>query len=98
MLLIEALLIGIISVIVPGFLLALALLHKTRMNKVFIFMIGIAFGLIFPPVMIWLESYLIPLSPIFAFSAGLYNVNIIILSVIGFLLSVREGAIDLPAL
>jgi asparagine N-glycosylation enzyme membrane subunit Stt3 len=98
MLLIEALLIGIISVIVPGFLLALALLHKTKMNKVFIFMIGIAFGLIFPPVMIWLESYLIPISPIFAFSAGLYDANVVILTIIGFVLSVREGAIDLPAL
>ena len=98
MLFIEALLIGIIGVVVPGYLLALALLNKTGMNKLFIFMIGIAFGLIFPPTMIWLESYLIPVSPIFAFSAGLYNINIVILSIIGLILSVREGAIDVNAL
>ena len=98
MLFILALFIGIISVIVPGFLLALALLHRTRMNKLFIFMFGIAFGLIFPPTMIWLEAYLIPISPVFAFSAGLYDVNVVILSIIGLVLSIREGAIDLSAL
>ena len=92
MLFIEALLIGIISVVVPGFLLALALLHRTGMNKLFIFLIGIAFGLIFPPSMIWLESYLIPISPAFAFSAGLYDINVAILSIIGFILSVQQGA------
>ena len=90
--LIVPILIGLISIILPGFFLALALLKKTNLPLFEIVAIGFIFGMIFPPTMIWLESYLIPLSPIFAFSTGLYNANIVILTIVGILLSVQQGA------
>ena len=61
--LIIPLIIGVLSIIVPGFFLALALLKKTKLPMFEIAVIGFIFGLIFPPTMIWLESYLIPISP-----------------------------------
>ena len=85
-------LIGLMSIILPGFFLALALLRKTNLSMFEIAAIGFIFGMIFPPTMIWLESYLIPLSPIFAFSNNLYNANVVILTIIGIVLSIQQGA------
>jgi len=87
-----SLIIGLLSVMVPGFFLALALLKKTKLPMFEIAVIGFIFGLIFPPTMIWLESYLIPLSPLFAFSNNLYNINVIILTIVGVALSYQQGA------
>ncbi len=86
--------IGILSIIAPGFFLALALLKKTGMSIVEIALIGIIFGMLFPPAMIWAEAYLIPYAHAFSFSAALYNVNVIILTIIGIVLSIWQGAID----
>ena len=70
--LIIPLIIGTLSIVVPGFFLALALLKKTKLHMFEIAAIGVIFGMIFPPTLIWLESYLIPISPIFSFSNTLY--------------------------
>src|SRR5208283_5163129 len=92
--LIIPLIIGVLSIIVPGFFLALALLKKTKLPMFEIAVIGFIFGMIFPPTMIWLESYLIPISPVFAYSNSLYAVNVIILTIIGIALSFQQGAFD----
>ncbi len=88
-----ALLIGFLSIIIPGFFLALALLRKTGLSLFEIIIIGFIFGLIFPPAMTWGESYLISYSSAFSFSAGLYNINVIILTIIGIILCIWQGAI-----
>ncbi len=90
--LIIPLIIGTLSIVVPGFFLALALLKKTKLHMFEIAVIGVIFGMIFPPTLIWLESYLIPISPIFSFSNTLYNVNVVILTIIGIMLSLQQGA------
>ncbi|HVA83006.1 MAG TPA: hypothetical protein VNF06_02475, partial [Candidatus Aquilonibacter sp.] len=87
--------IALLSIVVPGFFLALALLGKTKLNKLEIGVMGFTFGLLFPPAMIWLESYLIPYMPAFAFSVGLYNLNVIILSIIGIGLCLWQGLLNL---
>ena len=92
--LIIALLIGVLSIIVPGFFLALALLKKTEMPMFEIAVIGFIFGMIAPPTMIWLESFLIPYIHAFTFSNNLYNINIVILTAVGIVLSIQQGAIS----
>jgi asparagine N-glycosylation enzyme membrane subunit Stt3 len=87
--------IAFLSIIVPGFFLALALLKKTKLNMFEITTIGFIFGLIFPPAMTWVESYLMDYVHFFSFSAGLYAANVVILTIVGVLLSVQQGAIDL---
>lgn len=86
--------IALLSIIVPGFFLAYALLGKTKLNKLEIAVMGFTFGLIFPPTMIWLEAYLIPISSSFAFSIGLYNINVIILTIIGFAACFMQGLLN----
>ncbi len=88
------LIIGALSIIVPGFLLSLALLKKTGLHLFEIAVIGFIFGLIFPPTLVWLESYLIPVSPIFSFSNSLYNADVVILTIIGIVLCVQQGAFE----
>ncbi|MGI0141130.1 MAG: hypothetical protein ACREBF_00550 [Candidatus Micrarchaeales archaeon] len=83
--------ISLLSIIVPGFFLALALLKKTKLNMFEIGAIGFIFGLIFPPTMIWLEAYLIPISHAFAFSTNLYNINVVLLTIIGIVLCFMQG-------
>ncbi len=91
-------LIAFVSIMVPGFFLALALLKKTKLNMFEITVIGFIFGLIFPPTMTWLESYLINYVHAFSFSAGLYGANVVVLTVVGVLLSFQQGAISLDFL
>ncbi len=86
--------IAFLAIMVPGFFLALALLKKTNMHIIEIGILGFIFGLIFPPTMIWAEAYLIPVSSFFSFSAGLYNINVIILTIIGLILCYWQGALD----
>ncbi len=90
---IAAVIIGILSIVVPGFFLALALLKRTGMHMLEIFLIGIFFGVLFPPTMVWLESYLMNYIHIFSFSAGLYNADVIVLTIIGLVLSYWQGAL-----
>ncbi|MDE1768301.1 MAG: hypothetical protein KGH62_02945, partial [Candidatus Micrarchaeota archaeon] len=87
-----AVLIGALSIILPGYFLALALLKKTGMPMFEIAIIGFIFGMIFPPSMIWLESYLMNYIHLFSFSANLYDVNVIVLTLIGIALSIQQGA------
>lgn len=87
--------IAFLSIIVPGFFLALALLKKTKLNMFEIAVIGFMFGLIFPPTLTWLEAYLIPYVHAFSFSAGLYEANVVLLTLLGIVLSVQQGALNL---
>ncbi|MEM3205041.1 MAG: hypothetical protein QW046_05370 [Candidatus Micrarchaeaceae archaeon] len=91
------LLVGIeafLAILVPGVPLSFALLKKTNLHAFEIVAIGFIFGLIFPPVMTWLESYLIPYIHAFSFSAGLYNANVIVLTIIGILLCFQQGVLS----
>ncbi len=90
----SAYLVAFLSVIVPGFFLALALLRKTKLHMFEIVVIGFIFGLVFPPTITWLESFLMQYIHAFAFSAGLYNANVVVLSIIGIGLSYWQGAFD----
>ncbi len=90
-------LIALISIILPGFFLALALLKKTKLNMIEIGVIGFMFGLIFPPTLTWLESYMMNYVHVFSFSASLYAANVIILTIIGIALCVQQGVIDIGA-
>ncbi len=96
------LLLGFLSIMLPGGFLALALLRKTKLHIFEILVIGFILGMIFPPVAIWLESYLIPFSSFFSFSEGLYNINVVIITIIGIALCVQQhafdGLIDIPKL
>ncbi len=83
--------IGLISIILPGTFLSLALLKKTSLHMFEIVVIGFIFGLMFPPTLTWAEAYLIPISPIFSYSQSLYAANVIILTIIGILLCVQQG-------
>jgi asparagine N-glycosylation enzyme membrane subunit Stt3 len=91
-------LIALISILLPGFFLALALLKKTKLNMIEITVIGFMFGLIFPPTLTWLESYLMNYVHAFSFSAGLYGANVIILTIIGIALCVQQGVINIGSL
>ncbi len=88
------LIIAFISIMAPGFFLALALLKKTGMSWFEITVFGFILGLIFPPTLTWLEAYLIPISSVFSFSAGLYEANVFLLTIIGVVLSWWQGALD----
>lgn len=86
-----AVLIGILSVVLPGIFLSLALLKKTKMALFEIAVIGIIFGLVFPPTLTWFESYFMNSIHQFAFSEGLYNVNVVIITIVGILLCFQQG-------
>ncbi len=91
-------LVAFLSIILPGFFLALALLRRTKLNMIEISVIGFMFGLIFPPVLTWLESYLIAYIHAFSFSAGLYGANVIVLTILGIALCVQQGAFSGPGI
>lgn len=87
-----AILVGFLSIMAPGFFIALALLKKTKFTLFEIAIIGFILGMIIPPMFVWLESYLIPVSSVFAFSSGLYNANVIVLTIVGIVFSIQQGA------
>ncbi|MDE1860278.1 MAG: hypothetical protein KGH72_01010 [Candidatus Micrarchaeota archaeon] len=97
MALLVPILIGLISIIVPGLLLALALLRKTDLPMFEIVVIGFLFGMIFPPTLTWLESYLISYVHFFTFSANLYGLNVLILSIIGAALCLWQGIFNISS-
>ncbi|MGC8662237.1 MAG: hypothetical protein ACP5RT_00400 [Candidatus Micrarchaeia archaeon] len=80
-----------LSIMVPGFFLALALLKKTALSIFEIVIIGFIFGLIFPPTLVWLEGYLIPYIHSFSFSEQLYNANVMLLTIVGIVLCFQQG-------
>jgi asparagine N-glycosylation enzyme membrane subunit Stt3 len=84
-------LIAFLSMMIPGYLLALALLRKTGLSSVEIAVMGFIFGLMAPTTLTWIESYLIPISSFFSFSLGLFEINAALLTVIGILLCWKQG-------
>ncbi|MGC8628603.1 MAG: hypothetical protein ACP5T4_00090 [Candidatus Micrarchaeia archaeon] len=84
-------LIAFLSIIVPGFALAYALLGKTKLRLFEIVVIGFIFGLIFPPALTWFESYFMDYIHAFTFSAGLFEANVVALTVIGIAIAWYEG-------
>jgi asparagine N-glycosylation enzyme membrane subunit Stt3 len=86
--------IAFFSMFIPGVLLAFALLNNTELNKFEIIVIGFIFGLIAPATLTWLESYLIPYVHAFTFSLGLFELNALILTIIGAALCFREHLFD----
>lgn len=89
--LIAAIIVAFFSMFIPGLLLAFALLRKTELHLFEIIIIGFIFGLIAPATMTWGESYLIPYIHAFTFSLGLFEVNALVLTVIGAILCFKEG-------
>ncbi len=85
--------IAFLSLFIPGFLLALALLKKTDLRLFEIGVIGFIFGLIAPATLTWIESYFINYIHFFSFSLGLFELNALILSIIGFILCIQQGII-----
>jgi hypothetical protein len=88
---ITAILVAFISIFVPGFLLALALLKKTELHLFEISVIGFIFGLLGPAGMTWIESYFMNSIHAFTFSLGLFEGNAILLTIIGLILCIQQG-------
>jgi len=78
-----------LSIFVPGFPLALALLRKTRISLAEIAAFGFVIGLIVPPVLLFAYSLFgVPYSPELAVA------NIIFVTIVGFLLCAKEKVLD----
>jgi hypothetical protein len=84
-------LVAFLSIFVPGVLLSFALLKKTELHAFEITVIGIIFGLIGPPTLTWLESYLMNYIHFFTYSLTLFAVNVLLLTVVGAVLCYKEG-------
>ena len=84
-------LVAFLSIFVPGVLLSFALLKKTELHAFEITVIGIIFGLIGPPTLTWLESYLMDYIHFFTYSLTLFSVNVLLLTVVGAVLCYKEG-------
>ena len=83
--------IAFLAIIVPGVLLALPLLKKTGLGLFEVLGIGFIFGFMWPPILTWLEGYLMNYIHFFTFSTSLYLVNVAILTVIGLILCMWQG-------
>ena len=90
--LIAAAIIASLSMFVPGILLTFALLRKTELQTFEIAALGIAFGLLAPATLTWLESYLIDYINLFSFSLPLFEINALALTIVGAALCYRDGA------
>ena len=86
-----AILIGFLTLFIPGILFALALLKNTKLHIIEISFIGFIFGFMALPSLTWVEAYLMNSIHFFTFSLMLNYVNFIILTVIGFLLCLWQG-------
>jgi hypothetical protein len=89
-----AAIIAFFSMFIPGLLLALVLLRKTELHIFEIVVIGFIFGLIAPATLTWLEGYLITYIHAFTFSLWLFELNALILTIIGAILCFREGVFN----
>ncbi len=89
--LIAAILIAFFSMFIPGILLAFALLKRTELHTFEIIVIGFIFGLIAPATMTWAESYLISYIHFFTFSLMLFELNVLVLTIIGAIMCYYEG-------
>ena len=91
--LIAAIIIAFFSMFIPGLLLAFALLRKTELHLFEIITIGFIFGLIAPATLTWAESYLISYIHAFTFSVALFEINALVLSIIGIILCYMQGVL-----
>ncbi len=87
--------IAFLTLFIPGELFALALLRKTKLSLFEISVIGFIFGLVATPTAVWLESYLMKYIHFFAFSLALFEVNAVVLSIIGFALCLWQGVFSI---
>ena len=78
-----------LSIFIPGFFLALALLRKTKMPLPEIAVFGFIFGLVFPPLLLFLYSFF----GIF-YSPQLVIANLLLITAVGYLLCVKEGVLN----
>ena len=92
--LIAAIIIAFFSMFIPGLLLAFALLKRTELHNFEIIVIGFIFGLIAPATLTWLEGYLITYIHFFTFSLALFEINVLILTIIGLILCYYEGILS----
>ena len=88
---IAAILIAFLSMFIPGILLAAVLLKKTELHPFEIVVIGFIFGMIAPATLTWLEAYLDSYIHFFSFSLTLFEINALILTIIGAALSYQQG-------
>ncbi len=83
--------IAFLTMFVPGELLALALLKKTKLSLFEISVTGFIFGLIAPATLTWLESYAMDAVHAFTFSLGLFEANALLLTIVGAALCFQQG-------
>jgi asparagine N-glycosylation enzyme membrane subunit Stt3 len=86
-----AIIVASLSLFVPGILLAFGLLRKTELHVFEILIIGLIFGMIFPATMTWAESYLMNYIHFFTFSMKLFELNALLLTIIGAVLCYSNG-------
>jgi asparagine N-glycosylation enzyme membrane subunit Stt3 len=89
--LIAAIIIAFFSMFIPGLLLAFALLRRTELHNFEIVTIGFIFGLIAPATLTWAESYLANSIHFFSFSLVLFELNALLLTIIGIVLCLWQG-------
>ncbi len=87
--------IAFLTLFIPGELLALALLRKTKLSLFEISVFGFIIGLIAPATLTWIEAYAVNYIHAFSFSLGLFEWNAVLLSVVGFILCVQQGVISI---
>ena len=80
-----------ISIIIPGFLLALALLRKTNLHLFEIFFVGIVFGMVVPALMAFVE-FLVGIP----FSFTLHLINLVIISILSIGIIIKDKIGILP--
>ncbi|MGC8680055.1 MAG: hypothetical protein ACP5T6_02015 [Candidatus Micrarchaeia archaeon] len=86
-----AIIIGFLTIFIPGILFAFALLKNTKLHIVEIGILGFIFGFIALPSLTWLEAYLMNTIHFFTFSLILNYVNFAILTIIGLILCIWQG-------
>ncbi|MCL5430520.1 MAG: hypothetical protein M1504_03525 [Candidatus Marsarchaeota archaeon] len=80
------------TIMIPGTLLALALLRKTGLSLFEILIFGFVFGFIETPMLTWFDSYFMNSIHFFSFSLSLYLINALILTIVGIVLCLWRGA------
>ncbi|MGC8586254.1 MAG: hypothetical protein ACP5K5_01760 [Candidatus Micrarchaeia archaeon] len=92
---ISAIVIAFLSLFIPGLLFALALFKNTDLSKFEQVTIGFIFGIMATPTLTWLESYLENYVHAFSFSLWLFELNAIVLTIIGIALCYYQGVFKL---
>ncbi|MGC8652130.1 MAG: hypothetical protein ACP5UH_02675 [Candidatus Micrarchaeia archaeon] len=87
----SAIVIAFLSLFIPGLLFSLALFKDTKLSKFEMVVMGFIFGLIATPTLTWLEGYIDSYIHAFSFSLALFELNAVLLSIVGLLLCYYEG-------